>query len=191
VREAAWRGLRSESRIAAKADSWWVEVRRPGLGGLGGRRDSIGDAVAGALTGPKEWARPPDFVSIQWDRRCASSDGRRLATGAERWQRLRPLLERLMDVDASEREVQLDVLCGHGELRRGLGRLLARHEVLESQTQPTAIALLTLPHTAPVGNAGDAMEVASSSFYPAGSFNAAGSPAAAVERRFPPMTDDA
>lgn len=63
---------------------------------------------------------------------------------ADRWRRLRPLLDRAMDVQGEERTAYLRTL-GEGDeaLREDLERLLAEHERLRARTLPNALKLVT------------------------------------------------
>jgi hypothetical protein len=65
---------------------------------------------------------------------------------ADRWRRLRPLLERAIDLEGSARQAYLDGLRGGGdeEFRREIEQLLAQHEELKERTPATAMALVTL-----------------------------------------------
>lgn len=64
---------------------------------------------------------------------------------AGRWQRLRALLDRAIDLDARARGAWLDALSADDQtLRPELEALLARHEAIRDVTLSTATALLTL-----------------------------------------------
>ena len=64
---------------------------------------------------------------------------------ADRWRRLRPLLERAIDLEGSARRTYLDGLRGGDEeFRREIEQLLAQHEALKERTPETALVLVTL-----------------------------------------------
>jgi len=64
---------------------------------------------------------------------------------ADRWRRLRPLLERAIDLEGSARQAYLDGLRGADEgFRLEITQLLAQHEELKERTPATAMALVTL-----------------------------------------------
>lgn len=64
---------------------------------------------------------------------------------ADRWRRLRPLLERAIDLEGSARKAYLDGLRGRDEeFRREIEQLLAQHDELKERTPATAMALMTL-----------------------------------------------
>jgi hypothetical protein len=64
---------------------------------------------------------------------------------ADRWRRLRPLLDRAIELEGDARLAYLDDLQGDdAELKRDLEQLLARHEQLKGRTPAIAIGLVTL-----------------------------------------------
>ena len=64
---------------------------------------------------------------------------------ADRWRRLRPLLERAIDLEGSARKAYLDGLYGGDEaFRREIEQLLAQHEEIKERTPATAMALVSL-----------------------------------------------
>jgi hypothetical protein len=64
---------------------------------------------------------------------------------ADRWRRLRPLLDRAIDLEGDARRAYLEDLSGdNAELKRELEELLARHERLKHRTPSIAIGLVTL-----------------------------------------------
>ncbi len=63
---------------------------------------------------------------------------------ADRWRRLRPLIERAIDLEGEERSAYLGTLRGEDEaLRDVLARLLAAHERLQGRALPNALKLVT------------------------------------------------
>jgi hypothetical protein len=81
-------------------------------------------------------------------RACEASRRERRMDGnhADRWRRLRPLLERAIDLEGSARQAYLDGLRGGGgeEFRGEIEQLLAQHDELKERTSATAMALVTL-----------------------------------------------
>ena len=60
---------------------------------------------------------------------------------SERWTRLRPLLDRALELTGDERRAFVDALPAHADLRGELEKLLAEHEQLGPQTSPNAMDL--------------------------------------------------
>jgi len=64
---------------------------------------------------------------------------------ADRWRRLRPLLDHAIALEGDARRAYLDGLSGgDAELKPELEQLLARHERLKHRTPSIAIGLVTL-----------------------------------------------
>jgi hypothetical protein len=64
---------------------------------------------------------------------------------ADRWHRLRPLLDRAIEIEGDARLAYLDGLQGDdAELKGELEQLLARHEQVKDRTPAIAIGLVTL-----------------------------------------------
>lgn len=64
---------------------------------------------------------------------------------ADRWRRLRPLLDRAIELQGGAREAYLDGLRGGDEeFKRDIEHLLAQHEELKARTPVTAMTLVTL-----------------------------------------------
>lgn len=62
----------------------------------------------------------------------------------DRWRRLRPLLDRAIDLEGEERGAYLRTLRKEDEALRGdLERLVAEHERLQDRTLPNALKLVT------------------------------------------------
>jgi hypothetical protein len=104
------------------------------------------------LNSPAEYIRTLDAAAragVNSDIRAPAThrDGGRRMNGirADRWRRLRPLLDRAIELQGDARKAYLDGLRGGDEeYRRDIERLLAQHEALKDRTPATAMALVTL-----------------------------------------------
>src|SRR5690348_8273937 len=77
-------------------------------------------------------------------RECRCRAGGMIDMDADRWRRLRPLLDRVIDLEGEERTAYIRTLRGADEALRGdLERLLAEHERWQSGTPPNALKLVT------------------------------------------------
>jgi hypothetical protein len=75
--------------------------------------------------------------------RCSDGQGK-IDMQADRWRRLRCLLDQAIDLDDAARQAYLDALReGDRDLRDDIERLLAAHRRMPLRAQPTALELVS------------------------------------------------